>query len=161
MSGYMPPAQRDDWETPQALFDVLHERHRFTLDAAASASNAKLAHYYTEQEDGLTASWTGERVFVNPPYGRALPAWIYKCHAEHAEHGVFVCALLPARTDTRAFHRWIYGQPDVSITFLPGRLRFELGGGQHKRLPRSRQCWHFGTHHQTTRRKASGVTYEH
>lgn len=55
----------------------------------------------------------GKRVFCNPPYGRELPKWIKKAHDE-AEKGALVVMLIPARTDTRAFHhedgKWfIYG----------------------------------------------------
>lgn len=35
-----------------------------------------------------------------------------------------VVALLPARTDTRAFHDYIWQKPNVEIRFLRGRLRF-------------------------------------
>lgn len=33
-------------------------------------------------------------------------------------------ALLPARTDTRAFHDYLYQKPGVELRFLRGRLRF-------------------------------------
>lgn len=35
--------------------------------------------------------------------------------------------LLPARTDTKWFHRYIYGKAE--IRFIAGRLKF--GGGKH------------------------------
>lgn len=63
----------------------------------------------------------GKRVFCNPPYGRELPKWIKKAHDE-AEKGALVVMLIPARTDTRAFHDYIYHQAE--IRFLRGRIRF-------------------------------------
>lgn len=39
-----------------------------------------------------------------------------------------VVALLPARTDTRWFHDWIYNKPNVEVRFIRGRLKF----GGHK-----------------------------
>lgn len=39
---------KNDWETPQDLFDELDREFHFTLDAAASPSNAKCAKYYTD-----------------------------------------------------------------------------------------------------------------
>ena len=62
-------SEKYDWETPQSLFDKLHEHFHFTLDAAASDSNHKLPRYYTKETDGLAQDWGGERVFCNPPYG--------------------------------------------------------------------------------------------
>jgi hypothetical protein len=35
-----------------------------------------------------------------------------------------VVALLPARTDTKWFHQFIYNKPWVSIEFIMGRLKF-------------------------------------
>lgn len=65
----------------------------------------------------------GQVVFCNPPYGRELPKWVKKCYDEsrHAD----VVMLIPARTDTRWFHDYIYGKAD--IRFVKGRLKFNDG----------------------------------
>lgn len=65
-----------EWSTPPATFDALNDRYGpFSLDPCATVDNAKCARYYTREEDGLAQVWTG-RVFVNPPYGREISAWI-------------------------------------------------------------------------------------
>lgn len=74
--------------------------------------------------DGLAAPWHG-RVFVNPPYGRALPHWVHKCAAESASGRATVVALLPARPDTRWWHEHVASAADVFM--LCGRLRFGDG----------------------------------
>lgn len=56
-------SEKDDWETPQDLFDKLDEHFHFTLDAAASDSNHKLPRYYTRETDGLLQDWGGEREY--------------------------------------------------------------------------------------------------
>ena len=61
---------------------------------------------------------------MNPPFGRAIRAWVEKA-AREAAAGALVVGLLPVRTDTRWWHRWVMG---AEIRFLPGRLRF--GGAQ-------------------------------
>ena len=43
----------DKWSTPQDLFDKLHEVWGFDLDVCALPDNAKLAHYFTPEQDGL------------------------------------------------------------------------------------------------------------
>ena len=85
-------ANRNDWATPQELFDVLDAEFHFTVDAAASAENAKCARYWTEADDALSIIWTGETVFCNPPFGRSdgnkvhgLPTWINKARGEHRD----------------------------------------------------------------------------
>lgn len=115
-------SNREDWETPQALFNELDKVYHFTLDPCATDSNHKCAKYYTKEQDGLKQDWTGEVVFCNPPYGRNIGAWVKKC----AEADATVVMLIPARTDTSYFHDYIYGKAD--ILFLRGRLKFELGG---------------------------------
>lgn len=39
-------SNKDDWETPQALFDQLNEEFHFTLDAASNDQNAKCEHHF-------------------------------------------------------------------------------------------------------------------
>ena len=117
-------SERDDWETPQALFEELDARWRFTLDPCSTHENAKCARHFTAEEDGLAQSWEGETVFCNPPYGREIGKWVRKC-AEESRHAKVVM-LIPARTDTAYFHDYIYGK--ARVTFLRGRLKFERGG---------------------------------
>ena len=117
-------SDRDDWETPQALFDELDSRYHFTLDPCSTHENAKCEKHYTAEDDGLLQSWEGEVVFCNPPYGRDIGKWVEKCYTESGHARVVM--LIPARTDTAYFHDYIYHK--AAITFLRGRLRFELGG---------------------------------
>ena len=119
-------SERDDWETPQALFDKLDAVYHFTLDPCSTHENAKCAKHYTIEEDGLSRSWKGETVFCNPPYGRNIAAWVRKC-AEESSHAEVVM-LIPSRTDTAYFHDHIYKKPGVHVEFIRGRLKFERGG---------------------------------
>lgn len=57
-------SEKNDWETPQELFDALHAEFQFTLDAAASNFNHKLPHFYTEETNGLTQDWGGGTSFL-------------------------------------------------------------------------------------------------
>lgn len=52
---------KDDWETPQDLFDELDDEFHFALDAASSDLNAKCEKHYTIEDDGLSQSWEGEQ----------------------------------------------------------------------------------------------------
>ena len=117
----------DLWATPQDLFDTLNEEFQFTLDPCATSENAKCEKYYTPEVDGLLRNWQGESVFCNPPYGRVIFAWVRKCHEEAQKDATKVVDLLPARTDTRWFHQYIYGKAE--IRFIPGRLKF--GGAKN------------------------------
>ena len=63
----------------------------------------------------------GGAVFCNPPYGREIGKWVKKAYLE-AQKGTKIVLLIPARTDTRYFHDYIYGK--AKIRFLRGRLKF-------------------------------------
>lgn len=109
----------DLWSTPQGFYDKLNDEFHFTLDPCATHDNHKCPRYYTTEEDGLSQDWSDEIVFMNPPYGREIGKWVKK--ASEQQGGVVVC-LLPARTDTRYFHEYIYGKSE--IRFIRGRLKF-------------------------------------
>lgn len=113
---------KNDWETPQDLFDELDAEFHFTLDPCATPETAKCIKYYTEAEDGLRQDWSGEVVFCNPPYSdRQQTEWVRKCW-EHWRSGGTAAMLIPARTDTKRFHDYIWNQAE--IRFIKGRLHF-------------------------------------
>lgn len=116
-------SKTDEWATPQDFFDKLNEEFHFTLDPCASPTNAKCEHYYTLLEDGLKQDWGGNVVFCNPPYGKAIYKWVQKCFQEAQKPNTKIVALLPARTDTRFFHEFIYHSAK-EIRFVKGRLKF-------------------------------------
>lgn len=123
MAKAMFSSATDMWATPQAFFDKLNAEFGFTLDPCALPSNAKCTKYYTPTDNGLLQDWGGEIVFCNPPYGRAIYDWVRKCSEEASKPNTTVVALIPARTDTRYFHEFIYHQAK-EIRFVKGRLKF-------------------------------------
>ena len=112
-----------DWATPQEFFDKLDWRFGpFDLDPCANPSNTKCANFYTETEDGLSKSWEGHTVFVNPPYGRGIDKWIKKGYDESRSEDTRVTMLIPARNDTRYWHQYVMKADEVY--FVKGRLKF-------------------------------------
>ena len=63
----------------------------------------------------------GDRVFCNPPYS-AIGKWVEKAYRETRNDNTLVVLLIPARTDTRYFHDFIYNRAE--IRFVKGRLKF-------------------------------------
>lgn len=110
----------NEWETPKDLFDKLNEEFNFTVDVASSENNYKIKKHYTEKENGLLQNWDNERVWCNPPYGRKIGEWVEKASKSEG----LVVMLIPARTDTKWFHRFIYKKENVEIRFIKGRLKF-------------------------------------
>lgn len=121
-------SEKQDWETPQDFFDELDREFDFTLDVCATKENAKTeAYIYNSSLQQSWYNWNWEAFkepdtcWMNPPYGRAIGKWIKKA-SEEASLGAIVVALLPARTDTKWFHDYIYKKHE--IRFLKGRLKF-------------------------------------
>ena len=113
-------SKTDLWETPQDLFDKLNNEFHFTLDVCATPENAKCDSFYTKEQDGLSQPWKGV-VWCNPPYGKQIGSWVRRGFFASLS-GNTVVMLLPARTDTRWFHEYIYGKAE--IRFIRGRLKF-------------------------------------
>lgn len=109
-------SKTDMWATPKDFFDKMNAEFGFNLDVCATKENAKCEKFYTEQDDGLQKEWGGG-CWCNPPYGREIGKWVKK-----ASESNFCVMLLPARTDTRWFHDYIYNKAE--IRFLKGRLKF-------------------------------------
>ena len=111
-----------EWGTPQDFYDKLNKEFNFTLDPCASSETAKCKKYYTVKDDGLKQSWNDEIVFCNPPYGKEIKYWVEKCSKEAKKKNTLVVMLIPARTDTIYFHKYIYKK--AKIRFIKGRLKF-------------------------------------
>lgn len=118
----------DDRATTPEVFDPLNERFGFTLDAAASERNAKCPRFFSIDDDGLTQSWSGERVWCNPPFSN-LAAWVEKAWWEF-RGGALVVLLMPAnRTEQTWWQEMVEPFRDrpsspLRVEFLKGRLRF-------------------------------------
>ena len=110
-------SKTDLWGTPQDLFNELNKEFCFTLDVCALPENAKCKRYYTPKINGLLQKWDGV-CWCNPPYGRQIGKWVEKA----ANVNALVVMLLPARTDTKWFHKYIYNKAE--IRFIKGRLKF-------------------------------------
>ena len=114
----------DEWATPQAFFDELNKEFNFTLDPCSTKENHKCNKYYTKEDDGLSKDWRNEIVFCNPPYGREIGKWVEKAFMTNQLNmgDNPIVMLLPARTDTKYFHEYIYNKAE--IRFIKGRLKF-------------------------------------
>ena len=131
---YMPISKTDEWATPGELFKKINQRYAFTLDAAASQSNHLCEKWYgldhedNNRRNGLAGDWTHETVWINPPYGRGIGAWVEKA-AHHGNCGGTAVMLLPSRTDTKWFHEYCQ---QGEVEFIKGRLKF---GGHSNSAP--------------------------
>lgn len=104
---------RLDWKTPKATYEALNKEFSFDFDPCPPNPTF----------DGLNTEW-GKCSFCNPPYGREIGKWITKGYEEHLK-GKTVVFLIPSRTDTIYWHRYI--MKATEIRFIKGRLHFNDG----------------------------------
>lgn len=120
----MVSSESSEWGTPQLFFDFLNDEFHFTLDPCATKANAKCKKFFTKKDNGLTKSWAGEVVFVNPPYARYVTEqWVEKCYQESLK-GARVVMLLSAGTGRNYWHRLIF-EYAAQIRWVRGFFKFE------------------------------------
>ena len=132
---FQPP--RNDWRTPDAIFDTLNTEYHFTLDAAASAENTKCPAFFdgkTPETDALLMPWGNDgsdgrrvwsfRAYVNPPYQPkgAVETWL-KRGLEQAAQGVFSVFLVPMATSVAWFNDLVV--PYAEWHSFRGRIAFD------------------------------------
>lgn len=122
--------KKDDWGTPDYIYLPLHAEFDFDLDPCSDDENHKCKNYLTIADNGLNYPWSYrfKRAFVNPPYSQ-LNHWVKKTW-EESRLGMTNVMLIPARTDRKVFHKYIYDEstwsfrPGVEVRFIKGRITF-------------------------------------
>lgn len=120
---------KQDWTTPDEVFNPLNAEFGFTLDAAASKENTKCKIFYDKELDGLRQDWGEHIVWLNPPYGDGaskIADWVRKSWRA-SRSGATVVMLIPARTNTSWFQDLCLDHGEVR--FIRGRPKF--GEAEH------------------------------
>lgn len=131
-------ASSDKFGTPFPLFERLSEEYGpFSLDPCPNPKHLLplIGNFPVTPgvTDGLTLSWEGRRVYVNPPYTNIEP-WVRKAvrSVEKKPFSTCIVMLLPAKTDSQWFN---FAARNAShIRFITGRLRY-AGGASSARFP--------------------------
>lgn len=117
---------KQEWTTPQDLFDKLNKEFNFNFDLAADETNTKCKKFFSKEDNALSKEWHG-RCWLNPPYGEKnyrISDWVKKCFEEvySYERCDIVVILIPARTNTKWWNNYIMKAQEVR--FILGRPKF-------------------------------------
>jgi hypothetical protein len=118
----MGSSESAEWYTPTPIVErVVATLGEVDLDPSWHPdSPVQAATVYTAADNGLAQRWGG-RVYLNPPYGREIDAWVAKLVEEYDAGTVSeAIALVPARVDTSWFRRL----DPFPRCFVWGRLTF-------------------------------------
>ncbi len=145
-----------DYETPDKLFKKYKDKYGIEIDVCATADNTKCAEFISPEMDIFKTAWD-KPAWMNPPYNKPEKPCKSKCEKKKCEkrgscvkeyipgqidfveravgmtfNATTTVCLLPARTDTKIFHKYIWDKdkqrpyPWVKeLDFLEGRLVFK------------------------------------
>ena len=102
----------DDWKTPSKMFNKIMELGFIDTFKFKSDDN-EFCKIYEKK-----------RLFCNPPFSKLnkIPEWI----KSQLDHKCDILLLIPARTDTKYFHKLLEMNP--LIVFIKGRLHYNDSG---------------------------------
>ncbi len=126
---------RNPWITPRTIIDrAIGVLGAIDLDPCSTVeppTNVPARRRLAPDEDSLKMAWQG-RVWLNPPYGRPLSAWIEKLCNEYETGDVTAAiALLPVRTD----QSWWQSLANYPYCALRERVKFIRVEGDKRRNP--------------------------
>lgn len=131
---------KDDWCSPPEVLDRVRLVGAIELDPCSNPrSIVRARSSIALPYDGLRAAWPQSGlVYVNPPFSRREQwRWIARA-ALHGAAGGEVLMLVPARTDTKAWHRFAV-RADARCSWR-GRMRF-LGAAGSAPFPSALLYW--------------------
>jgi hypothetical protein len=133
-------SEKKDWNTPPKYVNPIREFFGGEIDLDPCSNKFSLVKanvkYIYPENDGLVDSWDGNKIFVNPPYGRekgkSLYDWFDKAVKEFKE-GKEIIFLVPVATNTKHFKEIVFNRFS-SICFLSDtRLKFYNEGVEDKK----------------------------
>lgn len=119
---------RDEWQTPQWLFDILDNQYNFVFDCCASIANRK-KHFYSYNFEkskyiGIKMAW------MNPPFSKASE--MFKHFFKTVRKGVAIYRA--DNFETKIWQEVIF--PNASWIFIPNkRIAYEGMAGKGSRFP--------------------------
>ncbi len=125
--------ERDDWETPKELFDLLNEQYEFNFDCCASEKNKKCDFWHDNfkkvgtEEAGLSDN---SIAWMNPPFSKADA--MFRHFFEVIKRGI--CIYRCDNLETKIWQDIILKH--ATWVFIPkGRISYEGKVGKGSRFP--------------------------
>jgi len=122
-------SERDEWETPKWLFDILNEQYKFTVDCCANVKNTKVRSDFTHEFENF--KMINHILWMNPPFSKANAMFKHffkmtKCRGI----AIYRCDNL----ETKVWQDIIF--PNASWIFIPNkRIAYEGLEGKGSRFP--------------------------
>ena len=121
--------ERDEWETPKKLWDVLNQQYHFSLDCCTNGSNTKCNSWTSNFEMWVSAG-IKHIAWMNPPFSKAEN--MFKHFFKVITKGV--CIYRCDNMETKIWQELIL--KNATWIFIPkGRIYYEGMEGKGSRFP--------------------------
>ena len=118
---------RDEWETPQDLWDKLNEQYDFGFDCCANHKNSKTLDFCSDFESMVEIR---DICWMNPPFSKALEMFRHFFKVIKKGVAIYRCDNL----ETALWQKIIF--PNCSWIFIPDkRISYEGLDGDGARFP--------------------------
>ena len=119
---------RDEWETPQELFDKLNEQYFFKFDCCADEHNRKVTGFTIDFLN--LKGYKPSMAWMNPPFSKAWEMFDYFFKVVKKGVAIYRCDNL----ETGIWQKIIF--PNASWIFIPDkRIAYEGMEGKGSRFP--------------------------
>lgn len=119
--------KKDEWETPQWLFDIINKQYKFQMDCCANKKNTK-CFIWSENFEGVVMrnyiSW------MNPPFSKSK--LMFEQFFKIIEKGIAIYR--SDNLDTQLWQDIILKNADW-VFFFRGRINYEGMEGKGSRFP--------------------------
>lgn len=121
---------RDEWQTPQELWDKLNKQYKFTFDCCANDPNSKCLTYSSDFKITQKSFCDNFICWMNPPFSKALE--MFKHFFTVVEKGVAIYR--GDNLETQVWQKIIL--PEASWIFIPDkRINYEGMNGKGSVFP--------------------------
>lgn len=125
---------RDDWETPNILFDKLNKQYKFSFDCCATNTNSKCTLHSTDFLKDFGSVFDYQTCWMNPPFSKSKE--MFEHFFKVVKKGV--CIYRCDNLETKVWQEIIL--PNCDWIFIPkGRVAYqyniEIRKGKGARFP--------------------------
>ena len=121
--------ERDEWQTPQWLFDILNKQYKFDLDCCTNGTNTKCSSWTSNFEMWVSAG-VKHIAWMNPPFSKSFE--MFKHFFKVITKGV--CIYRNDNMETKIWQEVIFKH--ATWVFIPkGRISYEGMEGKGSRFP--------------------------
>ena len=122
--------ERDDWETPQWLFDILNKQYDFDFDCCANENNKKCITWQDDFLDMDEFNSENDMTWMNPPFSKSYEMFFQFFKIIKKGVAIYRCDNM----ETKIWQDIILKNADW--IFIPkGRISYEGKEGKGSRFP--------------------------